>query len=104
MGEYNDLTTPEELMGLVETFVERIRGGALAGAPDLDQRIPERDDYHSWRECAEYAAEVVESLRSDGSLRTDLNREQAHKLLSTLAAEPIRCSHAVIGLHRLQNN
>ena len=88
---------------MVAMFVERIRAGAVAGTMDLDERLPEGDDYHSWRECAEHAAEAIDSLRNDGSFRTDLQREEAHRLLSTLAAEPIRCSHAVVGLHRLQN-
>jgi hypothetical protein len=102
-GEYNDLSTPEELLGLIEGFVERIRTGALAGAMDLKQQEPADEDYHSWRECAEHAAEAIESLRNDGSLRTDVQREHAHRLLTALAAEPIRSSHAVFGLHRLQN-
>ncbi|HEY5743009.1 MAG TPA: ATP-binding protein [Terrimicrobiaceae bacterium] len=102
-GGYNDLTTPEELLGLIEAFVERIRTGALAETLDLDQRAPEGEGYHSWRECAKHAAEVIESLHSDGSLRTDMHRERAHRLLSTLAAEPVRASQAIAAMHRLQN-
>ena len=91
-------------MSLLETFVERIRTGTLAGSIDLDQRGPEDGDYNSWRDCAEHAAEAIESLHNDGSLETDLHREKAYELLSVLAAEPILCSHAMDGLHRLQNS
>jgi hypothetical protein len=98
-GKCNDLTTPEGLFELVGTFVERIR--ELADIMDLDQRMPEEEGYSSWRECASHAAEAIDSLRNDGTLRTDFHREQAHKLLTALAGEPIRCSTAVVALHRL---
>jgi len=102
-GQYNDLATPEELLGLILAFVERIRAGALAGKLDMDKRTPEHEGYHSWRECAGHAAEAVESLHNDGSLRIEMHREWAHRLLSTLATEPIRSSRAMVAIHRLQN-
>jgi hypothetical protein len=102
-GKYNDLSTPEELLAMLKQFTERIVVGAGGGTIDLDERLPEQGDHHSWRECAEYVAGAIDSLRRDGSLATDLRRENAHQLLSRLAAEPIRCSKAIDVLHWLQN-
>ena len=64
---------------------------------------PEKGEYRTWRECAAYAAEALESLRHDGSLRTDVDREKAHGILSVLAAEPLRISEAIEALYRLQS-
>jgi hypothetical protein len=102
-GSYNDLTTPEELLAMLEQFTERIAAGAGEGIIDLDERLPEEDDHHSWRDCADCVAGAIDSLCRDGSLTTDLHRENAHQLLSRLAAEPIRCSKAIDVLHWLQN-
>jgi hypothetical protein len=102
-GVCNDLASPEELMRLVEPFGERMITGVATHSLDLDARNPEQDEHESWRDCASYAAETIDSLRKDGSLRTDLQRDQAHRLLSLLASEPIRSPKAVEALHRLQN-
>lgn len=102
-GEYNDLTSPAEMMHLIETFFDRISAGMVTGTMNLDEVASENEDYHSWRECAERAATTIDSLRSDGSLQTELQRETAHRLLSQLAAEPIRASKAIEAIHRLQN-
>jgi hypothetical protein len=102
-GEYNDLTTPEELMRLGKTYAERVRKGAQDGSMKLDEIDQGLQEWNSWRESADYLAETVDTLRGDGSLQTDLQREQAHRLLSQLASEPVRSSKAIEVLHRLQN-
>jgi hypothetical protein len=102
-GEYNDLTSPEELMRLIKIFSSRISACAMNGTINLDDVGSGNEDYHSWRECGEYAATTIDSLRSDGSLGTELQRETAHHLLSQLAAEPIRSSKATEAIHRLQS-
>lgn len=102
-GEYNDLTTPEELMRLGEIFTERIRKGVQDGSMKLDEIDQKHDEWNSWRENADYLAEMIDSLRRDGSLQTDLQREQAHRLLSQLASEPVQSPKAMEMLHRLQN-
>ena len=102
-GEYNDLTTAEELIKLGETFTERIRKGAQDGSMKLDEIDQEHQEWNSWRDCANYLAETIDSLRGDGSLQTDLQREQAHHLLSQLVSEPVRSAKAIEVLHRLQN-
>jgi len=102
-GEYNDLTSPEELMRLIEILSRRISAGAMSGTMNLDEVTRENENCHSWRECAEYAATTIDSLRCDASLRTELQRETAHHLLSQLAAEPIRSSKATEAIHRLQS-
>ena len=103
-GEYNDLTPPEDLLQLAEIFAERIKNGANNGGMKLDEIDRENNDWHSWRECADFLSEAIDSLRRDGSLQTDLQRERAHRLLSQLASEPIRSSKAIEALHRLQND
>ena len=103
-GGYNDLTTPEELMRLGEIFTERILNAAQKGAVKLDELDQENHEFNSWRDNADYLAETIDSLRRDGSLKTDLQREQAHHLLSQLASEPIQSSKALEVLHRLQND
>lgn len=102
-GEFNDLTMPEALIRLGEIFAERIRKGVQDGTLNLDATNPKQQDFHSWRESAHFLAETIDSLRRDGSLQTDLQREQAHGLLSQLVAEPIRSVKAMEVLHRLQN-
>jgi hypothetical protein len=102
-GNYNDLSSPAELMRLLETFSNRIASGAKNGTMDLDEVAREKEEYQSWRACAEHAAETIDSLRSDGLLRTEVERETAHRLLSQLAAEPIRSAKAIEAMHRLQN-
>ncbi len=102
-GEYNDLTNVEELIKLGEIFTERIRKGAQEGSMKLDEIEREQQEWNSWHEIACYLAETIDSLRRDGSLQTDLHREQAHDLLSLLASEPVRSAKAVEVLHRLQN-
>ena len=102
-GEYNDLTTPEELIRVDEAFTERIQKGLRAGNMRLDDINQEQQEWHSWRESVEHLAEAIDSLRCDGSLQSDEQREQAHRLLSLLEAEPIRSSKAIEVLHHLQN-
>jgi hypothetical protein len=102
-GEYNDLTTPEELIRLGTIFTERILNGLRSGSMDLNKINPELQDWHSWRDSTELLAETIESLHRDGNLRTEVQYEQAHRLLSQLAAEPICSSKASEVLHRLQN-
>lgn len=103
-GEYNDLTTPEELIRLGEDFTERLQRGLRDGTMKLDELDQEHEEWNSWRESAEHLAETIDSLRRDGSLQTDVERERAHGLLSKLAAEPIRSPKAIEVLHRLQND
>jgi hypothetical protein len=58
------------------------------GTIDLDATSPENAEYNTWRQCAGYAAEAIESLWRDGSLRAESDKEKAHRMLSLLAAEP----------------
>lgn len=102
-GEYNDLAPAEELIELAEKFAERIGKGATDGTVNLDERNPEQQSYHSWRECADYVAEMSDSLRRDALLESDLQRERAYRLLSSLATDPVRSPKALEALHRLQN-
>ena len=90
-------------MRLIEVFSGRISKSAMDGTINLDEIASENYDYHSWRECAEYAATTIDSLRCDGSLKTELQRETAHHLLSQLATEPICASKAIEAIHRLQS-
>jgi hypothetical protein len=102
-GKYNDLARPEEFIELGETFIRRIRKALLDGSLILNERSTETEDWHTWGEIIEYLAEAIDSLRQDGSLQTDFQRERAHDLLSDQAAEPVRSSKALEALHRLQN-
>lgn len=102
-GHYNDIATPEELMALVSTLALRLESGLASGALPLDERRPAEQQWHTWRECADHAAECIDSLRRDGSIRADMQREEAYVLLSRLAAEPIHSQPAVEALHHLHN-
>jgi hypothetical protein len=97
------MTAAEERIKLGETFRKRIRKGAQEGSMNLDEIDQEHQEWNSWHESANYLAETADSLRSDGSLQTDLQREQAPQLLSQLASEPVRSAKANEVLHRLQN-
>lgn len=102
-GEYNDLTTPEKLMQLGDIFTQRIRKYAREGSMTLDEIDREQHELNSWRESANYLAETIDSLRHDGSLCSDLQKEQAYHLLSQLASEPVRSPKAIEVLYRLQH-
>jgi hypothetical protein len=102
-GKYNDLASAKELMAIVEGFVDRVTAGVGSGILQLDLTQPEQGAFQSWRDCAAYAAEVIDSLRRSGKLQAELEREQAYRLLSRLAAAPILAPKAVEALHRLQN-
>jgi hypothetical protein len=80
------------------------KNGALSGGMSLDEVDKEESSWNSWRDCAGYLAEAIESLRRDGSLQTDHQRERAHHLLSQLASPPIQSSKARDVLHRLQED
>jgi hypothetical protein len=98
-GEYSDLATPEELIQMGELLAEKIR---QAGSLSLDDTDPAQQEWHSWREITELIAETVNSIRRDGLLQNDAQRDRAHRLLLVLAAAPIRSLRAVEVLHRLQ--
>jgi hypothetical protein len=100
-GDFNDISGAEEMLGLVENFMVRLI--EFSATVDLGERPQADMERRSWRECSAYAAELIDSLRRDGILRTEMAREHAHRLLAALAAEPIRCSPAVAYIHRLQN-
>lgn len=102
-GHYNDIASPEELMALISTLALRLETGFASGALPLDERKPAEQQWHTWRECADHAAECIDSLRRDGSIKADLQREEAHVLLSRLAAEPIHSQPAVEALHHFHN-
>jgi hypothetical protein len=102
--EFNHVATPEEVLQLGEIFSARIIEANSAGKIDLDARNPERQEHHSWRECAEYAASGIDALRAGGLLRTDAQRDRAHRLLVKLSTPPLRSSNAVAALHRLQQD
>jgi hypothetical protein len=101
-GEYNDLAAPRELLKLVEVFIDRVGKQAGDQPAALDECHP-GEGYHSWRECSDHAAKTLDSLRRDGSLQTELVREEAHQLLTRLGAEPIRSQEAREALHRFHN-
>ncbi len=102
-GGYNDLAAPQEFLRLGMEFTQRIQTGLRDGSMRLDDVDRAHEEWHSWGESIEDLAEMIDSLRRDGSLRSDLQREQADGLLSALAAEPIRSSKALEVLHRLRN-
>lgn len=99
-GDYNDVAEPEEVLGIIQLFVDRI---LVDGVGDLDEADREGGDYRSWRECSKYASEAIDSLSVDGCLRTEAQQEQAYRILTALAGEPIRCTRAMEVRHRLQN-
>jgi len=51
-GKYNDLTSAEEVMALVESITDRIAAGADSGILELDQTNPKHGEHESWRDCA----------------------------------------------------
>ena len=102
-GQYNDLVTVEEIFRLATAITQRILSGFRSGNLDLKEIKPELQDWHSWRDITECVAETIDSLQRDGSLRSEVQSEQAHLVLSRLAAEPICSSKASEVLHRLQN-
>jgi hypothetical protein len=102
-GKYTDLASAEQLTALVEGLTDRIEVGTAAGTLQLDQTRPEHGEFQSWRDCAGYAAETIESLRRSGKLQKELQRDQAYRLLSRLTVAPILAPKAVEALHRLQN-
>jgi len=103
-GHYNDIATPEQMVRLVSALVGRLNTGLASGARSVSKQEPPDEEWRKWRQCADYTAQSIDSLCRDGSLRTDLQREQAHGLLSRLAAEPIHSQPAVEALHRLHND
>jgi hypothetical protein len=103
-GEYNYLATPEELMLLGTMFTERILNGLRSGSLNLHEVDKELQDWHSWRDSTDCLAEMVDSLRLDGSLRTEDQYEQAYRLFSQLADDPISSSKASEVLYRLRND
>jgi len=102
-GQCNDLGTPEELIRAANLFTDRLRNGLLDGSMNADDVDYEHEDRNSWRQISHFVAETIGTLRRDGLLQTDIQREQAHHLLSRLAAEPIASLKALEVLHRLQN-
>ncbi|WML51703.1 hypothetical protein RCG17_20035 [Neobacillus sp. PS3-12] len=82
---------------LINLFILRI----LANPDELDARNPQKHDYHSWREVADYAAEVIHQISGRVEL-TRTEREQCYVLLSKLASQPIQSSVAERILIRLQ--
>jgi hypothetical protein len=102
-GQFNDLTSVEEIFCLAAAFTKRVLEGFRGGNLDFKEIKPELQEWHSWRDITECLAETIDSLQRDGSLRSEVQREQAHVLLSELAAEPICSSKASEVLHRLQN-
>jgi len=97
------LTTPDELLRIGQLFTDRIINDLRDGSTQLDETHSEQQDWHSWRESIEFLAETLESLRRDGGLHSDVHREEMHRVLSSLAADPIRSSKAIEVLHLLQN-
>ena len=102
-GKYNDLTIPEVLLEIASIFSSRTAEAARTGSIDLDEINQEAEDYNSWRTCAGHAANLIRSLDKDGSLRTELQQETAHHILSLLAAEPVSSPEAREALHHLRN-
>lgn len=103
-GEFNYVAKPEEILGLVEIFTDRIIAATTARLIDLDQRNAADGEHHSWRDCAEYAASGIDALNKGGVLVTDLQRDRAHTLLSRLVSAPLRSANASAALHALQSN
>lgn len=101
-GEFNYVCKPEDVISLVETWADRIIGLTNDKLVDLDATDRVKEEHHSWRECAEYAASSIDALNKGGLLRTDLQRDRAHRLLTRLASVPIRSGNAGAALHALQ--
>ncbi len=102
-GKFNDVAKPEEVFDFVECVLNRLEVAVGSEKLDLDAVRTEREENCSWRECVGYAAQCLDSLRRDQVLRTDLQKEQVHGLLSRLAGMPFRAPGAIEALHRLQS-
>jgi hypothetical protein len=103
-GAFNDLATPDALFGLIRAFLDRIDKGLDERTLDLDATRPEAGQHHSLREIADYAAETIDTLRRDGGLVHDVDKELAFQLLDRMAKDPIRSSNASETRHRLQED
>lgn len=103
-GPFNHLVAPETLLDFVDRLERRLSTGAADGQLDLDAKSADTNEHHTWRDCAHYAAEAVGSLIKVGLLDTEILRDRAHRVLSRLAADPIRSSDATKALHALQQD
>jgi len=102
-GVCNDLTKAEEVFELIEALLARIENGLKVGSLVVDFRDYQQGIHHSWRDCSNYAAEWLLSLRQGGWLDTAIAREKAFQLLNRLASEPLKADKALEGLHRFQD-
>ena len=102
-GVCNDLTKAEEVFELIEALLARIENGLKVGSLVVDFRDYQQGIHHSWRDCSNYAAEWLLSLRQGGWLDTAIAREKAVQLLNRLASEPLKADKALEGLHRFQD-
>ncbi len=103
-GPFNHLANLGDVLGFVDRFADRLISGTRAQTLDLDVKDSANDEHHSWRECANYAAQTVESLFKGGLLLTALQLDHAHRLLTRLSAAPIRSPDAAKALHSLQRD
>src|SRR6202011_4894522 len=76
-GAFNDLAVCDELFGLIRAFLDRVERGLNEQALDLDAIRPEAGQHHSLREIADYAAETIDTLRRDGCLVHDGEKDIA---------------------------
>jgi hypothetical protein len=101
-GKFNHLVRIEELCDWVSALTDRLTNEYQRGL-DLDKVDTAREEYSSWRNVLNYAAEALDSFRKDGSLKTELQRERVADVLGRLATSPYNVPEAMAALHQLRN-
>lgn len=101
-GDLNPLMSPQYLLRISETLVERLKLGVLNGTVILDERNPAMEDFCPWEEILGYVATSLDSLGRQGLLSNDVVREKCRKLLADLSSSPFNTDAGRRALHRLQ--
>jgi hypothetical protein len=101
-GPSNDLSSVEEVCGLVNSLATRIEDGLPLGTLDVNRSSVDQFPRHAWRECADLAAEWLTTLLDSGQLQRDAEREVVFRLFQRLSASPLNAEKALQGLHRMQ--
>jgi hypothetical protein len=102
-GRFKDLTTVNEVFALVYELLERVEETRPPKTLNLDLTRPELGQHIPLRDVLEDAVETLDSLRKDGLLVQDTQKQQAYRLLARLANEPIGSGNARSALHMLES-